>query len=156
MTDQDHSSICVSPRPERLISLQHRYPRQRFPPSANIEREETPSAKDENHRFHGHFGYSGATPKTQRRREKGLSATTGGGPHLSGSGVGAHTSHGPGSARGALIIPEALGSHHELLVAAGDDASSGLNHDFVILDPGQKIFELGGEAGSDFAAMLGD
>jgi len=42
------------------------------------------------------------------------------------------------------------------LVAAGDDASAGLDHDFVIGNAFLEIFEFGGEAGSDFAALLGD
>jgi hypothetical protein len=55
-----------------------------------------------------------------------------------------------------FVIPEALGGHRELLVPSGDDASAGLDHDFVILDALEEIFEFGGEAGSDFTALLGD
>jgi hypothetical protein len=41
-------------------------------------------------------------------------------------------------------------------MASGDDAAAGLDHDFVILDVLEEIFEFGGKAGSDFAALLGD
>lgn len=41
-------------------------------------------------------------------------------------------------------------------MAAGDDPAAGLDHDFVILDAVEEIFEFGGEAGSDFAALFGD
>ena len=41
-------------------------------------------------------------------------------------------------------------------MASGDDPAAGLDHDFVIGDTFLEIFEFGGEAGSDFAALLGD
>ena len=99
------------------------------------------------------------TETTQRRLLEelhGLSATTGGSVHLAGFGVGAHAGDDPGSAGGDFVVPEAFGGHHELLMASGDDPAAGLDHDFVILDAVEEIFEFGGEAGSDFAALLGD
>jgi hypothetical protein len=41
-------------------------------------------------------------------------------------------------------------------MASGDDPAAGLDHDFVILDAVEEIFEFGGEAGAGFAALLGD
>ncbi len=41
-------------------------------------------------------------------------------------------------------------------MASGDDPAAGLDHDFVVVDTLEEIFEFGGEAGSDFAALLGD
>src|ERR1700693_4552694 len=94
--------------------------------------------------------------QTQRRLWEvlhGLSATTGGGPHFAGFGIGAHPGHDPGSAGRALIVAQALGGEHELLMASGDDLAAGLDHDFVIINALGEIFEFGAEAGSGFAAL---
>jgi hypothetical protein len=42
------------------------------------------------------------------------------------------------------------------LIAAGDDLSARLDYDLIVLDSLLEIFEFGGEAGSGFAALLGD
>jgi hypothetical protein len=41
-------------------------------------------------------------------------------------------------------------------VPSRDDAPTGLDHNLVVLDALEEIFEFGGEAGSDFAALFGD